>query len=114
MNSYIENKNIGKCIVFTFLTCGLYGLFWFAGIINSICDLKNQKRTGATDILLALLTCGLYGIYLYYRIGDDIETIRRQRGLERRDSGVLYLILGLIGLSLVDLILAQDTLNKLC
>lgn len=114
MNTFIQKRNLVGCIIFSFVTCGIYTLFWLAGIINDICDMKGEARTGGRDILLSFVTCGLYAFYLYYRIGEDIDFIKNQRGLPSNNTGLLYLILSLLGLSIITIALAQNSINELC
>ena len=76
--------------------------------------MKGEARTGGRDILLLFVTCGLYAIYLYYRIGEDIDFIKNQRGLPSNNTGLLYLILSLLGLSIITIVVTQNSINKLC
>ena len=89
MNTFVQKRNLVCCIILTFVTCGIYGLVWLAGIINDICDIKGEARTGGRDILLSIVTCGLYTIYLYYRIGADIDFIKNNRGIPSNNTGLL-------------------------
>ena len=64
----IEERSIGKMILLTFVTCGIYGIIWQLNIANDIKTLNgSDKPNGGMDILLTILTCGLYGIYVWYQ-----------------------------------------------
>ena len=110
----LQKRSIATCLILCLVTCGIYSIFWLYGIINDICDLKGEERTGGKDILLMFLTCGLYGIYLMYKIGSSVDDLRYARGLSSGSNGILYLILNLMGLGIIVYALAQHSINELC
>lgn len=110
----VKQKSVGVSLILTIVTCGIYGLFWLASLVNDICDLKGVERTGGRDILLTIVTCGLYSIYLLYKMGADIDEIKYSRGLNTGNNGIIYLILSLVGLGIVAYALTQNSINELC
>jgi len=102
------NRNIALCIVFTIITCGIYGIYWMVKLNAEVCALANQMRTnGAVLILLDLVTCGIYGIYWNYKMGENVNRITGGD-----NNHVVYLLLSILELSIVSLCLMQNEVNK--
>ncbi len=103
------NKSIGLCVLLSFVTCGIYGLYWMS-CINSAARTANPAEWDKgflTVFLLSIITCGIYGLYWFYKMGKSFA------GPTGTDNSVLYLVLALFGLGLVNYIIMQDQINKL-
>lgn len=110
----IAHRNILVCILLTFVTCGIYGIYWFVCITNDTNRLTPAPDTsGGLAFLFSFLTCGIYGFYWSYRKGEIICEYRRRQGIPASSDGVMYLILSLCGLSIITLCLIQHDLNKI-
>ena len=99
-------------IVLSFLTCGIYGIYWFITMTddsNTLVD--NKNASGATAFLYTLVTCGIYFIYWNYMMGKKMYEAGRKYGKSIDDNSVLYLLLSIFGLSLVNYYLIQNDLN---
>lgn len=110
----IQQRNIAVCIILTFITCGIYGIYWFICLSN---DTNTASKTfgtsGGMALLLTIVTCGIYGLYWAYKQGEKIDAAKSSRGIPSGSSGVLYLILSLFGLNIVAWALMQNELNHL-
>ena len=105
------NRNLVVSIVFFFVTCGIYGLYWIYKLNDEITALSGEPGTsGGMVILLNLVTCGIYSIYWYYKMGQKVDIIKGQRG---GSSGIMFLVIRLFGLGIVNLALIQDTENHI-
>lgn len=106
----VKQRNIALCIVFSILTFGIYGLYWFVKITDELNSLSNNNKSagGAMAILFCILTCGIYGLYWYYKQGQKIDEITNNNG----NTGIVYLLLGLFGLGIIPYCLMQSTLNQ--
>ena len=111
----IKKRNILICFILSFLTCGIYSLYWFGAITSEVASTNNKEynTSGGTAVLLTFLTCGLYLFYWYYKMGKAIDDIKVSRGLPSADRAVLYLVLGFCGLGIVSWVLIQSELNSL-
>lgn len=111
----IQQRGIVMCIVLTFVTCGIYGLYWLYAMTEDANKVSGEANptSGGMVLLLSLVTCGLYSIYWVYKMGKTLNEAGTKRGVEIQDNSVLYLILTLIGLGIVDYCLIQNDLNKL-
>ena len=51
------NRNIALCIVFSIITCGIYGIYWFIKITDETNSLvsENQTASGGLAFLYSLL-----------------------------------------------------------
>lgn len=110
----ITNRNIVLAIVFSFLTCGIYGIYWFVVMTDEInrVDGTPEDTSGLMAFVFSLITCGIYGIYWYYKMAKKLYSAGQKYGKSISDNGVLYIVLSLFGLGLVNYCIMQSDLNK--
>lgn len=79
----IERHDITLRILFTFLTCGIYGLYWMAQVTNDVHAVsgKPQCAGGGKAVLFSVLTCSVYMYYWIYKIGGELVEARYRMGL---------------------------------
>jgi len=111
----IPSRNIVLYVILTFLTCGIFGLFWFCTLNDDTNRISNHPEApgGITALLLSFITCGIYSFFWYYAMGDRIDEAKQARGLPGGSSAALYLILSILGLAFVANIIQQSELNRL-
>lgn len=105
----IEERNIALCILFSIITCGIYGLYWMYKLNDELNRLTEDEHatSGGMVILLSLVTCGIYSWYWCYKMGEKVDQ------LTNSDSNkVLFIVLAIFQLSIVNLAIMQDTVNK--
>ena len=108
---FLTKRDIATAIILSFVTCGIYGIFWFVNIVDD----TNKVAERATDpsgglvVLYTLLTCGIYGIYWNYKNGQKLYEAGNK---DIQDNSVLYLVLSLFGLQIVSYCFMQNDLNK--
>lgn len=111
----IQPKNIAVCIVLSFVTCGIYGIYWFIKLTdeaNALAEVQ-APTSGGTAVLLTIITCGIYGWYWCYKQGEKLDAAKTAKGEPSSNSGVLYLVLQFVGLGIVAYALMQNEINKL-
>ena len=110
----IKKRDIAVAVILSIVTCGIYGLIWFIGIINDLNVAANtpEDKSAGMIILLSIITCGIYGYIWLYRAGEKIDKIRQMNGEAPQSSSLLYLLLCIFGLSIVVYCLIQSELNK--
>lgn len=116
MDERIQERNIVLSIVFTIITCGLYGIYWFICLTNDANEASGEQGTsGGMAFLFTVITCGIYSLFWAYKMGEKLDIAKEKRGFGsgRSDAGVLYLILCIFGLSIVAWALMQNELNRL-
>lgn len=106
----IAPRSIPLCIIFSLITCGIYGIYWMIKLNDEVNIVSGEPyaTSGGIVFLLTIITCGIYGLYWLYKMGERCDRIKGMNG----SSGILYLILGLVGFSIISYCLIQDTLNK--
>lgn len=111
----VQQRNIALCIVFSIITCGIYGIYWYVKLTdeaNSVAT-QNQTASGGMAFLFTLITCGIYSWYWMYKQGAKIDEAKAARGQASSNTGILYLILAILGLGIVSYALIQNELNNL-
>ena len=107
----VKQRNIALCVIFSIITFGIYGIYWFICLTNDAHELAPEEATasGGMAILFTIITCGIYSIYWVYKQGKKIDAAKGGDG----NTAILYLILDIIGLSIIATILMQNEINKL-
>lgn len=110
----ITQRSITLGIIFTLITCGIYGIYWFIVLTNDVGRLSQDPSfTGGKHFLLTLITCGIWSLVWAYQIGKHVAEAQRMRGYPVNDNSAIYLILGLFGFSIVTYALVQSDVNTL-
>ncbi|MBX6423326.1 DUF4234 domain-containing protein [Thermosulfurimonas sp. F29] len=108
-------ESIAKHVVLTFLTCGLWDLYWQYLQMRTMNVLLGRKEFSfGRWLLFTVLTCGLYNLYHEYVMGKRIVEVRRRFDLEPSESlPALSLILALISLGILTDALQQHEINEI-
>jgi len=108
----VKERNIVTQILFSIITCGIYGIYWFITLTDDAARANNDLEfTGVKAFIFTLLTCGIYGIYWNYKMGKEMYEANQKFGINTSDNSILYLILSIFGLSIVTYCLVQNELN---
>lgn len=109
-----EQRNIAVSIILTFVTCGIYGLYWFICMNDEANMLSNDgdKTSGGMSLLLVIVTCGIYYLYWIYMMGKKLYDAGKKYNMDIQDNSVVYLVLSIFGLSIIAECLIQNDLNK--
>ncbi|SFC19280.1 DUF4234 domain-containing protein [Clostridium uliginosum] len=108
----IRKREVGISILLSFVTCGIYSLFWMAFLSNETAEYTHENPSGGMDILLGIVTCGLYFIYWNYKMGKRIYDIQLNAGISAADNSVLYLVISILGFSMIPVWIMQSDFNK--
>ena len=110
----IKRRDIVTSILLSFVTCGIYGIFWFISITDDARIVSGDDRlSGGKCFLLTLVTCGIYGFYWAYLMGKAIMQAKAKNDMPADDNAMLYLILQIFGLGIVVYCLVQNDLNAI-
>lgn len=111
----IKKRSIALCILFTIITLGIYGIYWFVMLHNEANTAANEQNPTSAGVafILSLITCGIYGIYWNYKQGEKLDKAYADRGLPTGSRSVVYLILSIFGLSIISYALMQNSLNQI-
>ena len=111
-----QKRDAVKAVIFTIITCGIYGIFWVMKLNDEakLAAKDESLPSGGMVILLTIVTCGIYGYYWSYKMGQILYKAQLDRNIPTaKDNSVLYLILNIIGLSIVNYVLMQNSLNEM-
>ncbi len=109
-----KNRNIALCIIFSLITCGIYGIYWMYVLNEEINGLSGETNAtgGGLVIVFTIITCGIYGWYWLYKMGERADVIKQNIGQSPSSSSILFLIFGIFGLGIVAYAMMQDTINN--
>ena len=104
-----KRRGIIWAVLWTFVTCGLYGVYWFVKVTSEIRILLDDDTlvSGIAALLYSILTCGLYLFYWTYQMGNKVERLKGKSGA----TSWIYLAIFFFGFGIIDLILIQDAMN---
>lgn len=110
----IEKRDLAIQLILSFITCGIYSLYWMVTITDDVNKLLDEKNdSGMVNLLLSIITCGIYLIYWNYDIGKKLKKIGDKYSLEIQDNSIIYMILSILKLDIVSYTLIQSDLNKI-
>ena len=118
----IGKRNIAACVIFSIITCGIYGLYWIYKMNQEINIISGHEddTSGGLVILFGIITCGIYYVYWAYKMGDKLkEYYSRRNSTAGDDLPVLYLILMIANYvacgicTMICYCLMQDRINKI-
>lgn len=103
-------RSIGKDIIFTILTCGLFNIYVQSRQIKAVnAMMREEKYNFLHWSLFTLLTCGIYHIYHEYRKSTDIALTMKDHD---RNEGLVSLLLTIFGMSLIADAIQQTHINR--
>jgi hypothetical protein len=109
-----EKRDPAMVILFTILTCGLYGLWWYHTYATEVKNsLNRQDLSPGRDLLLMFVTCGIWGIIaFYYNYPKLFVEMQRRVGLPPNDISGTTVLLGIL-FAPVSIYMIQTELNRI-
>ena len=108
---YFKNDPI-IVLLFSFLTCGLYLIYWnikAAEVINAACD----RELISTPLAVFCGCCFPAHVYFYYLVGrEGLPKIHHLTGFRQEDKSTLLIVLGFF-FPFACAMIIQDDINKL-
>lgn len=99
----IQKRNFTTFLLLSFVTCGIYGLFfWYKWNedVNLLCHGDGEKDMDYIIVLLlSIITCGIYGYIWIFRQQNRLYYMAQAKGELKVDSGstvLLWLIAGVL------------------
>ena len=108
-------KNIVVCVILSFVTFGIYNLFWQAHQIRVWNKLLGWEKYGFWKwLLLTIVTFGLYHIYHEYLMGQDMVVVQRRLGVAVAEQlPLISVLLAALAIPFVADAIQQHELHKL-
>ncbi len=106
----VQRRNIPLAVLFTVVTLGIYGVYWFICMVNDVNELSSRPRTavGWKAAVFSAITLGLYYVYWLCRTGQKVDEIVSDG---YGANGVLYLLLTFCFLGFLCPLLIQSAIN---
>ena len=108
----VNKRKIGVCILLSFLTFGIWEIYWRYLLVKNTRALKKDSSR-VTGEMLCLILVPFYSLYWWYTRGKLVKEKFAEQGVNAAGSGILYLVLGLLGLEIVSLAILQHDFNVL-
>ncbi len=105
----IKSRNIVTSIIFSIITCGIYGIYWAIMLAREAVSVKDENDDGILEIIL-MIFLSFVGFFLAEK---KLAEGCAEKGIEHKDNSILYLVLGLVGLGIVNFCMMQNDLNKI-
>lgn len=105
----IKNRNIVTAVILTFVTCGIYGIYWTVCLAREAVSVKDAADDGILEIIVMLFLPFLGFFLAEKKLAEGCA----EKGIAHTDNSILYLILGLLGLGIVNYCVMQSDLNKI-
>ena len=114
----MERRNTLAVVLLTFVTCGLYGLWWQYRSTRELAEATGRELSPGLDLLLTLFTLGGWGVWVGYRNAEIVHDAFRAAGEPHTDRSLPVLVFGLLtwvtGLSWLVLTgILQEDYNRL-
>lgn len=103
----IQNRNIATSILFSIITCGIYGIIWAYKASKEATSVANDEGTLEAILSIFFMPVGLFLTEKKFAEGCAM------RNIPHKDNSIIYIVLGFCGLGLVGLALLQKDLNEL-
>ncbi len=108
-------RSIPIGLILTFLTCGIYDLYWNAKemkVFNGL--LSRDEFSFWLWLFLSILTCGIFHLYYEYKMGVGLVEIQEKFGMRvDKNLPLISLLLSIFGFSVVVDAIHQYEINKL-
>lgn len=105
----IKERNPIIAIILTFVTCGIYGIYWSVCMAREAVSVKDANDSGVLEIVLFLFLAPIGFFLAEKKLAEGCAA----KGIAHNDNSLLYLILGFVGLGIVNFFIMQSDLNAI-
>ena len=106
----LTERNIVITIILSFVTCGIYAIYWVYKMLDELYTYTGQPSSAAVDIIIGLVTMWVWPAYKFAQLESAANA---KAGFPVEDKTIIYIILSVVGLSIVVDLLVQSNINKL-
>lgn len=108
----INKRKIGICILLSFLTFGIYSIYWMYLLVKNTKAVE-EKSPSCLGEMLCLLFVPFYSLYWWFTRGKIVHDKFVEHNYTTAGSEILYLILGIFGFQIVSMAILQNDFNSL-
>ena len=93
----IPKRNLALYIILAFVTCGLFGLYWFCTLNDDTNKVSGhpEEMSGIVALILTIVTCGIYGYWYIYQMAQDATVLCAEDG-EETPGLAIYILLSIV------------------
>ncbi len=97
------NREMLKTILLSFVTCGIYGIWFYSTVgedINMVASRRDGKKTMHYCLLffvISPITCGIGSLVWFHRISERIGEEARARGIATDFGATTYWLWAILG-----------------
>ena len=94
----VKRRSVPLSIFLTFITLGLYGVYWFTKLTREVSTLVDEKvyRGGFLTLLASIFTGGIWGSYWFFRVPAKLNDLRAEAGLKAQSVSKGIWVLSLL------------------
>lgn len=112
MRGSVQQRNIGLAILLSFLTCGIYFLYWNYKLAEETRLLSGDTNGSAgMDLLLIIVTCGIYGFFVIYQCAKRLHQVELDKGNTNASDEALLLTILYAFVGIVSMAIIQSKIN---
>ncbi|MDR3313668.1 MAG: DUF4234 domain-containing protein, partial [Oscillospiraceae bacterium] len=109
-NPLLQEKSVGLCMLFSFITFGIYSIFWIHQLCKKLRLLAGESPVCGGEVALILFV-PFYSLYWLHTRGKKLHEAANRCGVPLGDNSMMFLVLGILGLGIVAYALMQNDLN---
>jgi hypothetical protein len=87
------NRNPITVIIFSIISCGVYGLYWIYMMLKDINGMLNREEF-STGFIIATMFVPFWYLYTYHKINDFMKEECPRRGIAWGENNFLIWIIG--------------------
>ena len=103
----IKERSPIVAILLTFVTCGIYGIYWAVMMMREAVSVKDPSDNGLLEIVLVLFLQPVGFFLAEKKLAEGCAA----KNILHKDNSLLYIILGFLGLGIVNFCMMQSALN---
>ena len=108
----VNKRKVGVCILLSFLTLGIYKIYWAFLLIENTRAVKEDKSS-CTGEFLCLLFVPFYSLFWWFTRGKLVKYEFAGHGYKTVGNKIAYLILSIFGLDIISMAVMQNDFNSL-
>ena len=108
----IYTRKVSKCLLLSFLTLGIYALYWQYLLIKNVKSAKKDS-SDCGDELLCMMFIPAYMPYWWFVSGRQVKDEFAKRGFVAYGNEFVYLLLAIFGGGVVSMAIMQNDFNML-
>ena len=109
----LEERNIALAVIFSFLTFGIYYIYWFNKVANTI-KIMDRDYSGAAPETIFFFIVPFYSFYWVYTRGRKLAVVANEKWHYHKitDDSFIYIVVAVLLCSFVVIAIMQNDINS--